>query len=90
MAEKVVTRNIRERHFYDVLNGILSDIDKEKKQKSLKIKFVGQNTNYSVYVSNNFLKDDEKKEKMIAAAKKKLDREIKFGTRHIYIGDKLM
>ena len=61
-----------------------------KKVVVLKINLNGHNTGFSVKVSNAFFYNQKLKKEVIANLEEILNREVEFGTRHIYIGNKLM
>ena len=61
-----------------------------KKAVELKINLNGHNTGFSVNVSNAFFYNEKLKKEVIANLEEILNREVEFGTRHIYIGNKLM
>lgn len=61
-----------------------------KKAVELKINLNGHNTGFSVNVSNAFFYNEKLKKEVIANLEEILNREVDFGTRHIYIGNKLM
>ena len=61
-----------------------------KKAIELKINLNGHNTGFSVNVSNAFFYNEKLKKEVIANLEEILNREVEFGTRHIYIGNKLM
>ena len=61
-----------------------------KKAVVLKINLNGHNTGYSVNVSNSFFYNEKLKKEVVLHLEQLLNREVDFGTRHIYIGSKLM
>ena len=61
-----------------------------KKAVELKINLNGHKTGFSVNVSNAFFYNEKLKKEVIANLEEILNREVEFGTRHIYIGNKLM
>ena len=86
----IVAKNLQEKNISTKVIKCVESKDKIKnKQIILKVALNGHNTGYSVKVSNEFFYDEPLKKEVIHHLEKELNREVDFGTRHIYIGNKL-
>ena len=72
-----------------VINYVESRDENRNKQVSIKVTLNGHNTGYSVKVSNQLLYNEKLKKEIINHLENELCREVDFGTRHIYVGNKL-
>ncbi len=87
----ITKQNIRMQNISEKVIQIIKKKDPAKKEDiTLKINLNGHNTDFYVKVSNAFFYNEKLKKEVIANLEEILNREVEFGTRHIYIGNKLM
>lgn len=87
----ITRENLRKRNITDKVSKLLSKYDTEnKKERVMKINFLGHNTGHEVKISESFFWNEKAKKHFIYEAEEALGREIDFGTRHIYVGTKLI
>lgn len=87
----ITKQNIRMQNISEKVIQIIKKKDPAKKEDiTLKINLNGHNTGFSVKVSNAFFYNEKLKKEVIDNLEEILNREVDFGTRHIYIGNKLM
>lgn len=87
----ITSQNLRIRNVSAKVIQIIKKKDISKKEDiTLKINLNGHNTGFSVKVSNAFFYNEKLKKEVIDNLEEVLNREVDFGTRHIYIGNKLM
>lgn len=87
----ITSQNLRIRNISTKVIQIINKKDSAKKEDiTLKINLNGHNTGYSVKVSNSFFYNEKLKKEVIASLEEVLNREVDFGTRHIYVGNKLV
>ena len=86
----IVSKNLQVKNISTKVIKYVESRDKlYNKQITIKVALNGNNTGYSVKVSNEFLYDEPLKMEIINHLENVLGREVDFGTRHIYIGNKL-
>lgn len=86
----IATKNLQVTNISTKVIKYVESRDKSKnKQITLKVALNGHNTGYSVKVSNEFFYNESLKKEIIHYLENELNREIDFGTRHIYVGNKL-
>ena len=87
----VISQNLKN---YNISTKIITCIKKYDVGKdrclNLKVNLNGQNTGYSVKVSKAFYYNEKAKEEVIRLLESAINRVIEFGTRHIYVGFKLV
>lgn len=87
----VTSQNLRIRNISEKIIQIIKKKDPAKKEDiTLKINLNGHNTGFSVKVSNSFFYNEKLKKEVISDLEQLLNREVDFGTRHVYVGNKLM
>lgn len=87
----VTSQNLRIRNISEKVIQIIKKKDPAKKEDiTLKINLNGHNTGFSVKVSNAFFYNEKLKKEVIDNLEEVLNREVDFGTRHVYVGNKLV
>lgn len=87
----ITSQNLRIRNISAKVIQIIKKKDPAKKEDiTLKINLNGHNTGFSVKVSNEFFYNEKLKRQVIANLEEVLNREVDFGTRHVYVGSKLV
>lgn len=87
----VTSQNLRIRNISEKVIQIIKKKDPAKKEDiTLKINLNGHNTGFSVKVSNAFFYNEKLKKEVIDNLEEVLNREVDFGTRHVYVGNKLI
>ena len=87
----ITKQNIRMQNISEKVIQIIKKKDPAKKEDiTLKINLNGHNTGFSVKVSNAFFYNEKLKKEVIANLEEVLNREVDFGTRHVYVGNKLI
>lgn len=87
----ITSQNLRIRNISAKVIQIIKKKDPAKKEDiTLKINLNGHNTGFSVKVSNSFFYNEKLKKEVIANLEEVLNREVDFGTRHVYVGSKLV
>ncbi len=88
----VTKENLKAENISRRVISLIEKFDSEaqsKKKHSLKIKLNGHYTGCNVFVSNSFLYNEKLKSDFVLKAEELLNREVKIGTMHVYVGRKL-
>lgn len=91
MMSAITKENLRIQNISEKVIQVIEKKDTaNKKAVVLKINLNGHNTGYSVNVSNAFFYNEKLKKEVVSHLEQLLNREVDFGTQHIYVGNKLM